>query len=323
MRSAVLSALVCAALGFGGAQAHDVRPDRVATALAATVSILPEWPGLPQGGGPDIPPGTAPEGTGYAFDGAGHLVTALHVVDKAVAIDVRLPDGRILAAQLVGGDPATDIAVLKISEPLAPLPDAPLPAPGADACAVGNAFGMDLAVTCGTVSAVRRAGTGFNAIEDFIQTDAAMNPGSSGGPLIDAQGRALGQLSAIFAAQADTNIGVNFAVSARLVRRVAEDLIAFGAVQRAILGAGFAPLPREMRAATSGVSVRGVRPGGPAETAGLRRGDIIRSIAGRPVAKPQEAMAEIYLRRPGEVVDMLVRRDGNEVTVRIELDGLK
>ncbi len=323
MRGALLSALVCAAIAMGGAKAHDLKPGSIQAALAGSVSVLPQWPGLPQGGGADIPPGVAPEGTGYAFDGSGHLVTALHVVDKAVSIDVRLPDGRIVVAQLVGGDPATDIAVLKIEERLSPLPDAPLPAPGENACAIGNAFGLDLSVTCGSVSAVRRAGAGFNAIEDFIQTDAAMNPGASGGPLIDAQGRVIGQLSAIFAAQADTNIGVNFAVSARLVRRVAGDLVAFGAVQRALLGAGFAPLPREMRAVTGGVSVRGVRPGGPAETAGLKRGDIVRAIAGRPVYKPQDAMAEIYLRRPGEVVDMIVRRDGDEITIQIELDGLK
>jgi len=322
MRRTLLCALVCCAAFLGSAQAHNPQPDRIAAALASTVSVLPEWPGLPQGGGPDIPPGVAPEGTGYAFDGDGHLVTALHVVERALSIDVRLPDGRILAAELLAGDRATDIAVLKVAARLKPLTDAPPPAPGGDACAIGNAFGLDLAVTCGTVSAVGRAGTGFNAIEDFVQTDAAMNPGASGGPLIDSQGRVLGQLSAIFAAQADTNIGVNFAVSARLIRRVAEDLIAFGTVQRAVLGAGFAPLPRERRALVGGVSVRGVRPGGPAETAGLRPGDVVRSLAGRPVTRPQEAMAEVYLSRPGDLIDMVVWRDGNETTIQIELDGL-
>ena len=320
----VAAVVFCAALAWPAAGADNNRAAAVAQALKATVSVLPVWPGLPQGGGPDIPDGAAPEGTAYAFDSSGHFVTAFHVVAKAVSIDVRLPDGRIVPANLLAGDVATDIAVLRTDLKTVPIDDAPTaPSPGAGVCAVGNAFGLDLSVTCGTVSAVNRAGMGFNAIEDFVQTDAAMNPGSSGGPLVDARGGLVGLLSAIITKQSDTNIGVNFAVSARLVRRVAEDLIARGAVDRSISGMSFAPLPRAARATLSGVALRGVRPNGPAAAAGLRAGDTVTALDGRGVTKPQEAIAELYLRRPGDTVTVTMVRDGAVQTVMLVMGGLE
>ena len=318
-----LTLLILLCLGVTGpAVADSARVDGIAKALAATVSVLPVWPGLPQGGGPDIPDGAAPEGTGYAFDTAGHVVTAFHVVAKALSIDVRLPDGRIVPAVLVAGDGATDVAVLRIDEKMPPLADAPTPRAGEGVCAVGNAFGLDLSVTCGTVSAVNRAGMGFNAVEDFVQTDAAMNPGSSGGPLVTPDGRLAGLLSAIITKQSDTNIGVNFAVSARLVRRVAEDIIAHGSVRRAVSGMSFAPLPREMRDRAAGVVVRALRPNGPGAQAGFRTGDTVTAIAGRAVRKPQDAIAELYLRRPGERVTIAVERDGARLTLALVMGGL-
>src|SRR5690606_40595555 len=133
------------------------------------------------------------------------------------SISVRLPDGHHVPAEVVGRDAATDLALLRVEAELPPLPLAPDPALGAPVCAVGNQFGLDLSVTCGVVSALHRAGTGFNPVEDFVQTDAVVNPGASGGALVDGEGRLVGLLSAIFTMESDANIGVNFAASAALV----------------------------------------------------------------------------------------------------------
>ena len=207
-----------------------------ARVLESVVSVLPVWPGHKVGGTPGTPPGSAPEATAVAVLPGGLLATALHVVDRAEAITVRLADGRRFAAELVAADVATDLALLRIPVDLPPLEPAPEPALGAPVCAVGNAFGLDLSVTCGVVSATQRSGVGFNPVEDFIQTDASVNPGASGGALVDAEGRLVGLLSAIFTKEADADIGVNFAVSAALLMRVVEDLAAHGRVRRPASG---------------------------------------------------------------------------------------
>jgi S1-C subfamily serine protease len=154
----------------------------------------------------------------------GLLATALHVVDRATEITIRLRDGRRLEAQLVAGDPSSDIALLRVPEEIPVLQLASQPVLEAKVCAVGNQFGLGLSVTCGVVSATGRTGTSFNPVEDFIQTDATVNPGSSGGALLDDQGRLVGMLSAIFSKESDADIGVNFAVSSALLMRVVRDL---------------------------------------------------------------------------------------------------
>jgi len=286
------------------AQAFEAR------VLDSVVSVLPLWPGQPQGGQPDLPPGVAPEGTAVAIAPGGYLATALHVVDQALEITVRLPDGRQVPAEIVGRDGASDLALLKVTENLPPLTYAPEPALGAKVCAVGNQFGLDLSVTCGVVSALHRAGTGFNTVEDFIQTDAVVNPGASGGALVDEQGRLVGLLSAIFTMESDANIGVNFAVSAPLLRRVMSDLKDHGAVRRGKAGLGLDELSREELSQGAGVRVRGVLPGGAAEAAGLSAGDLLVAVDGRPVRKVAEAIAAIQLKRPGEAVQLTLRRGG-------------
>ncbi|HMA16016.1 MAG TPA: trypsin-like peptidase domain-containing protein [Kiloniellaceae bacterium] len=287
--------------------------------LQSVVSVLPVWPGQPQGGQPDLPPGVAPEGTAVAVAPGGYLATALHVVDKALSVTVRLPDGRHVDAEVVGKDGASDIALLKVAADLPPLSYAPEPALGAPVCAVGNQFGLDLSVTCGVVSALHRAGTGFNPIEDFVQTDAVVNPGASGGALVDAEGRLVGLLSAIFTMESDANIGVNFAASAALVRRVTEDLRAYGEVRRGKPGLGLADLTPGERAALAGVRVRGVQPGGAGEAAGVRAGDLIAAVDGRPVRKLAEAVAAIQLKRPGEAVRLTLQREGRSLTLGLVL----
>ncbi len=303
-RALVLSVLLLAALAPSAARAFEAR------VLDSVVSVLPLWPGQPQGGQPDLPPGVAPEGTAVAIAPGGYLATALHVVDKALEVSVRLPDGRHLPAELVGKDPASDLALLKVAAELPPLRYAPEPAIGDPVCAVGNQFGLDLSVTCGVVSALHRAGTGFNPIEDFVQTDAVVNPGASGGALVDAEGRLVGLLSAIFTMESDANIGINFAASAALLRRVMDDLLAYGQVRRARAGMSLEELAPEERAERVGLRVGGVQPGGAAEAAGVRAGDLLTAVDGRRVVKVAEAIAAIQMKRPGETVELTLQRGG-------------
>lgn len=290
-----------------------------ADVLRSVVSVLPVWPGQPQGGQPDLPPGVAPEGTAVAIAPGGYLATALHVVDRALSVTIRLPDGRHVPAELIGKDAATDIALLRADADLPPLPLAREPALGAPVCAVGNQFGLDLSVTCGVVSALHRAGTGFNPVEDFVQTDAVVNPGASGGALVDADGRLVGLLSAIFTMESDADIGVNFAASAALVRRVTDDLLAYREVRRGKAGLGLDDLLPAERAALAGVRVRGVLPGGAAEAAGVAAGDLLTAVDGRPVRKVAEAIAAIQMKRPGETVSLTVGRGGDTLILALVL----
>jgi S1-C subfamily serine protease len=284
-----------------------------AKVLDSVVSVLPLWPGQERGGQPQLPPGTAPEGTATAIRDGGYLVTALHVVARATAITVRLPDGREIPAELIGRDPATDLAVLKVAAVLPPLPEAPEPALGAPVCAVGNQFGLDLSVTCGVVSALHRSGTGFNPIEDFVQTDASVNPGASGGPLVDAQGRLVGVLSAI------ADIGINFAASVALVRRVTDDLIDHGRVIRARSGLRVADLELAERIRLVGARVLSVVPGGAAEAAGLAAGDVILRVGARQIRRASDVVSALQLYRPGERAALSVMRAGAERELEVEL----
>ena len=163
-----------------------------------------------------------PEGTAVAIKPGGYLVTNFHVIRRALSISVRLTDGRLLTAEVVGVDPLTDLALIKVPEDITVLPIGQEPPLADPVCAIGNQFGLGLSVTCGVVSATHRTGTGFNQIEDFIQTDATVNPGASGGALVNDQNQLIGVLSAIFTKKSDANLGVNFAASTRLVLRVVE-----------------------------------------------------------------------------------------------------
>jgi S1-C subfamily serine protease len=304
---------LCAILLLAGCAELKAAPFRPEV-LDSVVSVLPLWPDQPQGGDPNLPPGTAPEGTAVAIAPGGYLATAFHVVDQALEITVRLPDGRHIPAQLVAADQASDLALLKIGDDLPPLPYAPAPALGAPVCAVGNQFGLGLSVTCGVVSALHRAGTGFNPIEDFVQTDAVVNPGASGGALVDAEGRLVGLLSAIFTMESDADIGVNFAASAALVDRIMSDLRDYGEVRRGKAGLGLDELAPEERATAAGVRVRGVLPGGAAEAAGVEAGDLLVAVEDRPVRRVAEAIAALQLKRPGEALTLTLVRAGETLT---------
>lgn len=290
-----------------------------AAALRSVVSVLPVWPGYPGPRQGRRAPGDEPEGSAVAIRAGGYLITALHIVDRAASVSVRLADGRIIPAEVRGKDPMTDLALLKIGRDLPVLPPGPEPALGARVCAVANQFGLGLSVTCGVVSATRRAGTGFNRIEDFIQTDAAVNPGASGGALLDAKGRLVGIVSAIFTKRSDANIGINFAASAELVNRVVGDLIAHGHVVRGNPGLSLRPLSRARRATIVGALVQAVAPGGAARKAGFERGDVITRIGRRRIASPNAAIAAIHLHRAGEPFEVEVLRGDARKTLRMEM----
>ncbi|WP_282605310.1 S1C family serine protease [Pelagibius sp. Alg239-R121] len=191
-------------------------------ASPSVVTVQPTWPGY-QRPGFGAPAGTAPEGSGVAILESGLIVTAAHVVARATEVAVRDHQGNRVEAEILAVDIASDLALLKVATQTLPITiAADRPATGAHVCAIANAFGLDLSITCGIVSANARSGIGFNPIEDFIQTDTAVNPGASGGALVDEQGRLVGLLSAIFTKESDANAGVNFAVSTELLLRRVE-----------------------------------------------------------------------------------------------------
>ncbi|MEQ8665723.1 MAG: trypsin-like peptidase domain-containing protein [Rhodospirillales bacterium] len=189
-----------------------------AKASPSVVSVLPTWPGYDKPGF-GAPIGTAPEGSGVAVLEPGLILTAAHVVVKATSVQVRDSKGSIYDAEILAIDGAADLALLRTPVPVPPIVLAvDRPSPGVHACIIANAFGLGLSITCGVVSAERQSGIGFNPLEDFIQTDAAANPGSSGGALVNDEGELTGLLSAIFTKESDANAGVNFAASADLLR---------------------------------------------------------------------------------------------------------
>ena len=298
-------ALLAASSLYAGADG-----ERAAAALASIVSVLPEWP-------PDASRVEEPEGSGVAVLDGRHVITALHVVDKALSVRVGTAGGMVLGAEIVGRDRATDLALLRIPEPLPALDFAGEPRLGEEVCALGNAFGLGVSVSCGVVSALHRSGVGFNGIEDFVQTDAAVNPGASGGALVNGEGALVGILSAIFTKQSDANIGVNFAVSAELAGRVARELKASGRVRWLAAGMHLVAAPEKGETGRVGARVAALSPGAPAAAAGLRVGDLVIGAGGRPVSAAAEFVAALaHVTAPGALA-VTVLRDGSETTLTL------
>ena len=289
--------------------------------LSSVVSVLPVWPNETQGG-MGGPAGVAPEGSGIVLD-SGLIATAWHVIEPATRINVRLADGRILPARLLAKDVRSDIAILGVDASLPPFTIGPIPELAQPVCAVGNGFGLGLSVTCGVVSARSVSNAGFNAVEDFLQTDAAVNPGMSGGALVDAEGRLVGMLSAIFASQGDTNIGINFAVSTELLTRVFEDLVADGVVQYPSAGWALAPAPREVLARVAAPVVRRVINDGPAAAAGIVPGDLILEIGARRVRTPRDAIAALAVISDFSTpIPISLERDGERLDAILDLANI-
>lgn len=258
-------------------------------------------------------------GSGVAVRPGGYVATNYHVVLKARKVYVRLADGRELPAEVVAGDETTDIALLKVPEELPTATMGKEPPLGARVCTVSDPFGVGLSVTCGVVSAVRRTGMGFNMIEDFIQTDAVLNPGSSGGALVDGSGALVGLIAAIFTRTEDANIGINFAISTALLNRVVDDLVAYGEVRPAYAGFRLTHLPRAERRTLAGLRIAAVESGDAAEQAGFRPGDVITDIGGRAIRSRSDALTAIYLHRPGDRVPVTIVRDGQRLTLPLDI----
>jgi S1-C subfamily serine protease len=283
-------------------------------------------------------------GSGFLIDNDGHILTNAHVVEGAKSVTVQLGDGDPQEAEIVGSDPSTDIAVLKVdnTEGVNPLPlgDSSKVQVGDPVVAIGNPFGLDRTVTTGIVSALQRqiqAPNGFS-ISDVIQTDAAINPGNSGGPLIDGAGQVIGINSQI-ESQSGGNVGIGFAVPIKTAIDVVSQLEDGGEVHRAYLGITGGDITPDVAQALNlpvdqGVLVEQVLNGGPADDAGIKGatgqatvggqtvpigGDIITKVDGKEVTGMDEVISAVNAHKPGDELTLTVSRDGKEQDITVKL----
>jgi serine protease Do len=259
------------------------------------------------------------QGSGFIISPDGYILTNNHVVDKADKVRVKTQDGREYTAKVVGADPPSDLAVIKIDKsdlPFLDLGDSDRLEVGDWVLAVGNPFGLSHTLTAGIVSAKGRNGIGLNDYENFIQTDAAINPGNSGGPLVDLDGEVVGINTAIFS-RSGGYIGIGFAIPVNMARQIRDQLIEHGEVTRGRLGAYIQDLTTDLAESfglkdTQGILVSEVMEGSSAEKAELRRGDVIRRVDGEKVSGAAELRNRIALTPPGTEVVLTVLRDGKE-----------
>jgi Do/DeqQ family serine protease len=271
---------------------------------------------------------TQATGSGVIVDAAqGYVMTNAHVVENASNIEVTTKDNRRLTAKLIGRDPDTDIAMLQIPAgglTAVPIGDSDRLQVGDFVLAVGNPFGLSQTVTSGIISALGRSNLGIEGYEDFIQTDASINLGNSGGPLVDLQGRVVGINTAILA-PGGGNIGIGFAVPINMARQVMDQLINYGEIKRGRIGVAIQDLTPDLAQAlgtrhTQGAVIARVEPGSAAERAGLRTNDLVVAINGAAMHSGIELRNRVGLSRIGDEVELTVERGGSErnVTVRIE-----
>ncbi len=262
-------------------------------------------------------------GSGFIIDADGSILTNHHVIEGADRIIVKLSDGRVMRARVVGSDPDTDVALIKVDGqhglPVAPIGDSSLLRMGEWVCAIGNPLGYDHSVTVGVVSFLGRKL--FNAsLDNYIQTDAAINFGNSGGPLINSRGEVIG-ISAAVSARA-SNIG--FAVPISSAASILPQLRARGSVSRGYVGVGLRDVDSDLQQSLGlpgvhGAMVQDVTPDSPAARAGLTTYDVVLAIEGRDVANDDELIHEIASRSPGTAVRLHVLRDGRELDLMVKL----
>lgn len=264
-------------------------------------------------------------GSGSIIAPDGYVITNAHVVENASSVRVILREGAELQATLVGTDPGTDLAVLRVAAsglPVVELGDSESLRPGQLVVAIGNPLGLQSTVTTGVVSALGRSlrARDGRIIENIIQTDAAVNPGSSGGPLVDSRAKVVGTNTAIIAVAQ----GISFAIPSATARWVVSALIRDGRVRRAYLGISAAPTPIGRRlaselglAASSGIRVIDVVSGSPAEQAGLRAGDILLSLDGLAIESLSQLQRSLTAERIGHHVDVALVRRGQRLTARL------
>ncbi|MEF8720462.1 MAG: trypsin-like peptidase domain-containing protein [Candidatus Accumulibacter necessarius] len=283
----------------------------------------------------DSPEGEGPKtsglGSGVIVSPNGYVLTNFHVVEAADQIEIALSDGHNLDARLVGSDPESDLAVLQITEskgkelllPAITLGRMDNVAVGDVTLAIGNPFGVGQTVTMGIVSALGRSHLGINTFENFIQTDAAINPGNSGGALIDGQGNLIGINTAIYS-RSGGSLGIGFAIPISIARDVMEQIIQTGSVTRGWIGVEAQEITIDLAESfglpdTSGALIAGVLRGSPADAGGIKPGDILLAVAGRPVKNPQDMLDLIASQKPGDTVAFRLRRQNSALDTNVKI----
>jgi serine protease DegQ len=263
-------------------------------------------------------------GSGVIVSPQGYILTNNHVVEGADDIEVLLADGRRGKAKVIGLDPESDLAVIKVE-----LPNLPAIVFGRDGeqrvgdvvLAIGNPFGVGQTVTMGIVSALGRTSLGINTFENFIQTDAAINPGNSGGALIDAQGNLIGINTAIYS-RSGGSLGIGFAIPASMAKSIMEEIVATGQVTRGWIGVEIQEITPEIAESfklpvKKGAIIAGVVRGGPSDKGGVRPGDVLLQVAGTPVGDSPTMLTAISKLKPGESARVKVLRQGKEMEFEI------
>jgi len=269
-------------------------------------------------------------GSGVVIRPNGYIVTNYHVVRSAEKLSVKLRDGRVYVAQVVGTDPPTDLAVIKVDAddlPTAVMGDSDEMSVGSIVLAIGNPYGLDRTVTQGIISATGRANVGIADYEDFLQTDAAINPGNSGGPLVNISGQVIGINTAIFSRTGGFQ-GISLAIPSNMVRRVVESLIAQGSVARGYLGVTIRNITPDIAESVGveagrGVVVTGVVRGAPAEKAGLKKGDVIIEFDRRRVTDVRSFRSMVATSQVGEEVRLTIVRKGGTQMVIVKIGQLQ
>lgn len=271
------------------------------------------------------------QGSGFIVSSSGHILTNYHVVRGARRLTVLLNNGvkREISATFIGGDDRTDVAMIKLDEeieggfPALSLANSDEVEVGEWVLAVGNPFQLEATVTAGIISAKGRQNLQITDLEDFLQTDAPINPGNSGGPLIDLEGNVIGMNTAIVS-RSGGYMGIGFAIPSNMLKNIKEQLIEKGSVSRGFLGVSLQPIDKDLAEAfdlkkAEGALVVDVVEGSPAEKAGLKQGDIITKVNGRPVADPSTLRNEVMLLKPNTQVNLTINRNGKMISLPVVL----
>jgi len=265
-------------------------------------------------------------GSGVIVSSEGYVLTNHHVIESADEIEVLLSDGRRSSAKVVGSDPETDLAVVKVD--LKGLPSIVFGRPesarvGDVVLAIGNPFGVGQTVTMGIVSAMGRSHLGINTFENFIQTDAAINPGNSGGALVDSQGNLLGVNTAIYS-RSGGSLGIGFAIPANMAKSIMEQIIATGGVTRGWIGVEIQEITPDLAESfklpkNQGAIIAGVMKGGPADKGGMKPGDVLMEIEGKPVTDSSDMLNVIAQLAPGSAAKMKILREGKPQDIAVAI----
>ena len=276
-------------------------------------------PGNPNGG---EQPKIHAAGSGFFISANGYIVTNNHVVEHADTISVHTADGKVLKARLIGRDPATDLAVIKVDGgvfPFVSFEDSAKPRVGDWVVAIGNPFGLGGTATAGIVSALDRENVADSSLIDYMQIDAPINKGNSGGPTFDVEGRVVGVNTAIFTPSGGS-VGIGFDIPADVAKTITSQLIAYGKVEHGFIGATIQQITPDLadslgRADTHGALVAALTPGGPSARGGLQVGDVVEAVNGHAVTSASDLTRQVAFAHPGDTLRLTVLRDGRQQSV--------